>query len=375
MNKLTPYLTDLNLGTKGFRGVELFQQSRLFENIQCIVDTLNIIKQYDNGMPCRCNSNEMGIMVELLNYHNGISCKSIRKTLFPDLELLGYVKRSGKGKNWDVVHITNYGNDLINETDDFERKRIMQESYHRCRSENQDLFELIKRIEIVTDYFGNALWWEVWMCMRLDLEFDKLMDKMGNIRKQFHIKKNTLMGINQVTNLFIEHNKKGKKQNGVINFDNIINKVTSFALKTTFFFFSVEGSGRMVTIKNLFDNSTKKAQRTYKRDPFYTIDGNDKGLEYHHVVPFENVHYNLKIHSMVDNCHNLIPITPNDHSKFPNSNNDYVKLVIVDGQVRFYSLSNEDEYIQLSDIQHLNIPLIEQQMCKFNKELVKKTFE
>lgn len=375
MNKLTPYISDLNLGVKGFRGIELFQQSRLADNVQCIVDTLTIITQYDNGMPCRCDSDEMGMMVQSLNHYNGISCDSIRKTLFKDLELLGLVKRSGKGKNWDFVHITNYGIELINETDDFERKRIIQQSYHRLRSENQEVLEFVERLQIVTDYFGNALWWEVWMCMRLDVDFNKLMYKMSNIRKQFRIKKNTLMGINQITKLFMEHNRGGKKQNGVINFDNIINKVTSFALKATFFYFSVEGSGKMVTIKSLFDNSTKRAQRTYKRDPYYITDGNDEGLEYHHIVPFENVHYNLKIHNMVDSCDNLIPITPNDHSKFPNSNNDYVKLVIVDGQVRFYSLSNKDKYIQLSNIERLNIPLIEQQMCKFNKELVKKTFK
>lgn len=130
----------------------------------------------------------------------------------------------------------------------------------------------------------------------------------------------------------------------------------------------------MIIIKSLFDTSTKKAQRTYKRDPYYIIDGNDEGLEYHHIVPFENVHYNLKIHSMIDSRDNLIPITPNDHLKFPKSNNDFVKIVIVDNQIRFYSLSKKDEFIQLSNNNHLNMLLIEKHMVEFNKKLINKTF-
>jgi hypothetical protein len=374
MNKLTPYISDLNLGAKGFRGIEITQQSRLTDNIQCIVDTLSVIARYDNGMPCRCDSDEISILIEQLSQYNGISCDSIRKTFFPDLEILGFVKRGGKGRNWDFIHITNYGTELISENDDFKRKLIIQNAYHRYRSENKEMFEFIKRLEEVINYFGNALWWEVWMSMRLDVNFDKLMNKMILIRKEFRIKKNTLRGINEVTRLFMEHNKEGKKQNGVIDFENIINKVTSFGIKATFFFFSVEGSGRTMIIKGQFDTSTKKAQRTYKRDPYYIIDGDDKGLEYHHIVPFENVHYNLNLHNMIDSRDNLIPITSKDHSKFPKSNNDFVKIIIVDGQVRFYSLSKKDEFIQLDNSHHLNILLIEKHMVEFNKKLIIKLF-
>ncbi len=374
MNKLTPYISDLNLGAKGFRGIDITQQSRLTDNIQCIVDTLSIIAQYNNGMPCRCDSDKISIMIETLNQYNGISCDSIRKTFFPDLELLGLVKRAGRGRNWDFIQITNYGTELISENDEFKRKLMIQNAYHRYRSENREMFEFIKRLDEVINYFGNALWWEVWMSMRIDVNFDKLMNKMILIRKEFRIKKNTLRGINEVTRLFMEHNKEGKKQNGVIDFVNIINKVTSFGIKATFFFFSVEGSGRTMIIKGQFDTSTKKAQRTYKRDPYYIIDGKNEGLEYHHIVPFENVHYNIKQHNMIDSRDNLIPITPNDHSKFLKSNNDFVKMIIVDGQVRFYSLSKKDEFIQLDSTHHLNIPLIEKHMVEFNKKLIIKIF-
>ena len=115
MNKLTPYISDLNLGAKGFRGIDITQQTRLTDNIQCIVDTLSIIAQYNNGMPCRCDSDEISIMIETRNQYNGISCDSIRKTFFPDLELLGLVKRAGMGRNWDFIQITNYGTELISE--------------------------------------------------------------------------------------------------------------------------------------------------------------------------------------------------------------------------------------------------------------------
>lgn len=375
MNKLTPYISDLSLGGKGYRGFDMTQQTRLTNNIECIVDTLNIIASYTEGMPCRLDSYEMRLMVESLKEYPGVSPKGVRKNFFPDLEMLGFVKRSGKHNNWDFVHITNYGLEMILENDDFKRKVIIQEAYHRYRLENKDFFEFIQRLEKVVICFGNALWWEVWMCMRLDVEFNELINKMISIRKEFRIKKNTLRGIQEVTKMFLEHNNKNaKKQNGAIDFDNIINKVSSFGVKATFFFFSVEGSGRMMIIKGQFDTSTKKAQRTHKRNPFYVKNNEDVGLEYHHIVPFENVHYNLTIHEKIDCRENLIPITKNDHNKFPKVNNPYVLLKVVEGKVRFYSLSDINSYIEIENDEHLNIELIREKMVDYNKKLISITF-
>lgn len=374
MNKLTKFITDLKLGEKGYRGIDLFQQTGLTNNVDCIVDTLRIVSQYGDKMPCRCDDIEMLSMVQRLDGYSGASCKGIRKNFFPDLESLGFVKRHGRGKNWDYISVTEYGLELINETNVFIRQEIIEQGYRRFRNQNTEFRDFLWRLKEVTDLFGGVYWWEVWMCMRLDVDFHTLVTKMVGIRKEFRIKKNTLKGINEVTKLFSEHNKKGVKRNGSIDFDNVLNKVTSFGIKATFFFFSVEGRGRMTIIKSQFDTSTKKAQRTYKRNPYYIVDGNDKGLEYHHIVPFENVHYNLKVHDMIDCRDNLIPITPEDHLKFPKSNNDFVKVMIIDGQVRFYSLNKKEKFIQLENTNHLNIDLIQKHMVEFNKKLITKIF-
>lgn len=374
MNKLTKFITDLKLGEKGYRGIDLFQQTGLTNNVDCIVKTLRIISEYGDKMPCKCDDDEMLSMVQQLDGYSGASCDGIRKNFFPDLESLGFVKRHGRGKNWDYISVTEYGLELINESDMFIRQEIIEKGYRRFRNNNVEFSNFLGRVKEVTDLFGGAYWWEVWMCMRLDVDFHTLVNKMVGIRKEFRIKKNTLKGINEVTKLFSEHNKKGVKRNGSIDFDNVLNKVTSFGIKATFFFFSVEGRGRMTIIKSQFDTSTKRAQRTYKRDPYYIINGNDFGLEYHHIVPFENVHYNLKIHDMVDSRDNLIPITHDDHSKFPTRNNDFVNMRVIEGKVRFYSLTKTSEYIQLDNTSHLNIKKLQNDMVTFNKKLISEVF-
>ncbi len=375
MNKLTSFISDLILDDKKYRGIPLFQHTGLTDNVNCIVDLLCEVSKFPNGMPCKCDSTDMSNLVESLNGYSGASCDGIRKNFFPDLETLGFIKRGGRGRNWDFVYITNYGIELISETDDFKRKLIIQNAYHRHRFNNKEFCEFINRVECVVGEFGNALWWEVWMCMRLDIEFDVLKNKMVGIRKMFRIKRNTLRGIKEVTKLFLEHNnKQGQKQNGVIDFNNVINKVSCFGIKATFFFFSVEGTGKMVIMKSQFDTTTKKAQRTHKRDPFYVKNNEDTGLEYHHIVPFENVHYNLTIHEKIDCRENLLPITKNDHNKFPKVNNSYVLLKVVEGKVRFYSLSDINSYIEIENDEHLNIELIREKMVDYNKKLISITF-
>jgi len=372
MNNLTTYITPL-LNTHDYRGDEHFQQTRLTDNVQLITQFLSVLVTFINGMPCRCTDVEIIDLVEKLSLFNGVSCDSIRKTLFPDLEKLQLIKRSGRGRNWDKVHITEYGVEFLNESDEFEKKVLIERAYRRYRKNNLEFADFVRRLEVLVTKYGEITWWEVWMCMRLDVNFDTIIQITENIRKKFNLKKNIRKGIDEVTKLFIEHNVKGKKKNGVINFDNIINKVTSFGTKATFFFFSVSGSGRYMTFKGQFDTSINRAQRTYKRDPYYIINGNDEGLEYHHIVPFENVHYNLHLHEQIDSRDNLLPISAQEHNKFPKTNNQFVRMKINNGKVRFYNLSGDD-YIEITDDEHLNIELLEKEMIKFNNRLVEKVF-
>ena len=372
MNKLTPNIKYL-LNTTKYRGLNLFQQTRLTDNVEFLVCFLSTLRTYTNGMTSKCNDVEITELVKKLYGFKGVSCYGIRKNLFPDLEKLKFIKRSGRGKNWDKVHITQYGIEFLDESDNFKKKTLIETAYRRYRKEVLEFSEFMNRLEILVTKYGELVWWEIWMCMRLDIDFNTIIDIAENIRKKFKIKRNIHKGIDEVTKLFLEHNVKSKKKNGSIDFGNIINKVTSFGTKATFFFFSVSGSGRYMTFKGQFDTSINKAQRTYKRDPYYIINGNDKGLEYHHVVPFENVHYNLQLHEQIDSLNNLLPISVEDHAKFPKTNNQFVKMKIENSKIRFYNLLG-DNYIEIVDDKHLNIKLLKQEMINFNKKLVEKVF-
>lgn len=364
MNKLTKHI-DYLINTTKYRGIDVYQQSRLVDDVELIGFILKYIYDHDNDMPCR----ETDIEYIQLSEIYGWDTKVIRKNLFTDLDRIGLIKRSNSGKNWSRVCVTESGIDFL-ECDD---KRLCLEAAHRNRkSSDSDFATFINRLEILIDEFNQIYWWEVWMAMRLDIDIQRIKITIINIRKEFKLKNNSRYGIETITKLFIAHNKTGVKQNGTINFENLRNKVNSFGVKATFFYFKVDNNGQYMTFKSQFCTAQNKVKRTYSRTSFVLKNGVPSDYEYHHIVPFDNAHYNQHLHTEIDSILNLIPLIKDDHIKFPNKSNFYVKLKIENERLKFYSIKDSDDFIEISNTNHLNIEKIKNMFVPHNDVLLNK---
>ena len=184
MNRLTKHIGYL-INTNEYRGIPLYQQSRLVDDVELIEFVLKYIYDNGNDMPCK----ETDIEYIQLSEIYGWNTKVIRKNLFPDLDAMGLIKRCNLGKNWSRVCITESGINFL-ECDD---KRLCLETAHRNRkSLDSEFTEFVNRLEILIDELGQIYWWEIWMSMRLDINFQQIKSTIINIRKEFNIKKRFL---------------------------------------------------------------------------------------------------------------------------------------------------------------------------------------
>jgi hypothetical protein len=337
----------------------------LVDDVELIDFVLRYIYDNGNDMPCR----ETDIEYVQLSEIYGWNTKVIRKNLFTDLNRMGLIKRCNSGKNWSRVCVTESGIDFL-KCDD---KRLCLEQAHRnYKSSDSEFTEFINRLENLIDELGQIYWWEVWMSMRLDIDFQKIKLTIVNIRKEFKLKNNSRYGIETITKLFNAHNKKGVKQNGTIHFGNLLNKVNSFGIKATFFFFKVDNEGQYMTFKSQFCTAQNKVKRTYNRTSFILKNGSPSDYEYHHIVPFDNAHYNQHLHNEIDSILNLIPLMKDDHSRFPNKSNFYVKLKIENNKLKFYSIKDNDDFIEILNTNHLNIEKLKTSFISHNEKLLKE---
>lgn len=368
MNKLVPIILPL-LETHDYRGTTIYQHSKLVDDLVLIEDFFERVLHNNNKFPCKESD---------LNYRQfcedyGWATTVPRKTLFPDLEKMGLISRESlKKDNWDFVCLTERGKLFLSCGD----KRICMESAHRYRKEFDQAFQqFIERMEKIVKDFGVIFWWEVWLCMRLDIDIVMTENIVRNIRKIYGYRSNKNWHIftQKVTNDFMLFNKKGKKQNGSIDFHNIINKVTSFGIKASFFFFKVDGEGKEMRFKSSFNNGENKLTRKNKRGALYLkYNPQSLSLEYHHIIPFVNANYAPKLQELIDDDKNLIPLSVSDHSKFPNKNNTFLEIEVRDQGLRFNCIENKGIYIDIENIDHLNLDVLKNQGMHHNKELLKK---
>jgi hypothetical protein len=364
MNKITQILIPF-LKTSDYRGLLLYQQSNLVNDLPLISDLFELVMQHDNFFPCR------EIDSSYIEFSNKYGWKTtvVRKTLLPDLEKMGLIKK--KGKNWDFISLTESGLAFLNCK--LEQREEEIEKAHRFRKKNDEKFSsFINRMKTLIEELGHLYWWEIWMCMRLDVDYIVVKNSIIEIRKKCKENRNQKIFIDEVTKLLNEHNVKGKKQNGAIDFHNILNKVTSFGIKAVFFHFSVSGKGRDIVYKSFFNSGSNKPVRTNKRSEFYLKNSEKKHFDYHHIIAFAHVKYNLNLQSLIDDDKNLLPILPEDHKKFPKKNNEFLSLKVEEGKLRFYSYENPKKFIEITNISHLELSKVESFGVSHNKMLIEK---
>jgi hypothetical protein len=378
MNKLTPIIKKYL--TEKYRGHECFQNETWINDIYNIYNFLTYINERDGRVEVSSGSKSC----EYFYNEMGLTEYGLRKNVFPTLERIGLIKRIGKGNSWNFVEITESGKSITLLIDDEDIEESVRRSFRTLLSD-KDFSQVIKRIKDLNVDWGKITWWETWFCLRLDIDFDVVRSDVKSIRSLYKIKTITKNILDQITNDFDEHEvKQGDfnsflnvlaiKNKGTLDFNNLRNKISNgLGTKLVHYGLRVDNSALYFTVDLQQSRNSRKVSRKYKRTDDILISGKISDFDYHHIVPFDNSHFNPELHKDIDDIKNLIPITYEDHKKIPTKGNHYLILnVSNDGKIRFHSYRDLSDYIELKTINHINIEKLKEMYIPYNRELYKK---
>jgi hypothetical protein len=381
MNKLTPIITKYL--TRKYRGVDCFQNETYLNDISNIYNILEYINQSGGFVDVKIGSNSYKQFCKNV----GLTEKELRKNIFPTLEKIGLIKKSHSKKYWDKVFLTESSISMLEISDDEELSESIRFAF-RTLLYDQEFGEVIKRIKsLINDCcWGKICWWEVWFCLRLDIDFEIVKSDVKSIRNLYKLKTINKLSLEKISSDFDEHTiNQGEynpyldcvasKNNGTIDFKNLRNKISNgLGTKLNHYGLHVENTTILMTVDVQMSRNNKKINRNYKRTSDILV-GNytPSDFDYHHIVPFDNSHFNPNLHKDIDDVRNLIPITKEDHEKFPNKKNHYLIANITnDNKIRFLSVYNINDYIEIDNTYHINLIKFKDVYIPYNKNLYTK---
>ena len=359
-------------------GICPFQKEKYLEKTTFIQDILDLIRQNENCLELRWGSNSLSETCEKLE----VTDNELKKNILPSLERIGLVERVNK--NWDYVCLSELSIQKIElNDDDFEE--FIRTQIRELRKEPK-IGEAVQTLKKLIDiWVGPIYWWEIWFCLRVDVDFNLVEEDVKNIRKMFGLSKTKYIPskINEITKLFDEHNMtkklypnfKFRKGATTIDFMNVRNMISNaWGNRFVAFNFKIQGKGDSFTLESLYSRESRKVKRTLIKDTSYLKYEPNEKLDNHHIIAHDYGHYLPEYHSDIENNLNGILITKKDHDKFPKKDNPYVALEVTNETLIFKSYDNPNKYIQLDDVGHLDLEKIKMGHIPFNQKLIKKMF-
>jgi hypothetical protein len=362
-----------------YRGNCPFQNEKILEDINFIKDFLEFVKDNDNCLELKQGSLSLIESCQLFD----VTPNELKKNIMVTLSRLGLI--FAKTGNWDYVCVSD--NAIKHMNDDIESfEEFVRSCVRSLVNGDKNTKDSIDRIKSLIGIWGGTIyWWEIWFCLRTDVDFDLVKKDVREIRKMFGFSKTKHIPskINEVTNLFDEHNITKRiypnleltKKITTLDFVNLRAMISnSWGNRFAFFNLKPQGKGGSFTLDNLFNRESKKVKRLLKKDTSYLTEVLTENLDNHHIVPHDYGQYLPEYHDLIENKNNGILISKIDHNKFPKKNNDYVILEIIEENVFFKSIKNPKNYIVLEKIDHLNLEKIKETHIPFNRKLVNKIF-
>ena len=369
---------DISLSPGKYTGVCPFQKEKFLERITLIQDILQYIHENNNCLDLRWESNSLNKTCEIFE----LTPKSLKKNVLVTLERLGLIIRIND--NWDYVCLSELSVEKL-EVDEWEFEEFIRTRIREVGKE-PNVRSAIERLKKLIDIWGGPIyWWEIWFCLRVDVDFNLVIKDVRDIRKMFGLSKTIYVPskINEVTNLFDEHNMtpnlyphlKLVKASTTIDFINLRNMISSaWGNRFAAFNFKLQGKGDSFTLDSLYSREPKKVKRMLPKNKSYLNYEPNEKLDCHHIIAHNYGHYLPEYHSDIENSLNGILITKKDHNKFPKKNNPYVVLEVTNQTLIFKSYENPNKYIQLEDAGHLDLEKLKLEHMPFNQKLVKKMF-
>jgi hypothetical protein len=361
-----------------YRGNCPFQNEKVLEDVSFIKYFLEYIRENGNCLELSWDSLTLREVCEFFD----VTANELKKNILVTLARLGLIYR--KTGNWDYVCVSDIAikhmDDNIESFEEFIRSCVRS-----LVNEDKDTKKSIDRIKSLIDKWGTIYWWEIWFCLRTNIDFELVIEDVREIRKIFSISKTKHVPskINEITRLFDEHNITKRlypnmsltKKITTLDFVNLRAMISnSWGNRFAFFNLKPQGKGESFTLDSLFNRENKKVKRLLKKDTSYLTKTLSEDLDNHHIIAHNYGHYLPEYHHLIENSLNGILISKSDHNKFPKKNNDYVILEIVGGNIFFKSYENPKNYIVLENTDHLNLEKIKENHIPFNQKLTKKIF-
>jgi hypothetical protein len=369
---------DVVLSPGEYVGICPFQKEKFLERITLIQEILQWIHENENCLELIWDSKSLNETCDKFE----VTPNSFKKNILQTLERIGLVIRPGH--NWDYVCLSDTSIGKL-DADEEEFEEFIRTQIRQVGQET-DVKSAIERLNKLIEIWGGPVyWWEIWFCLRVDVDFNLVVGDVKSIRKMFGLSKSKYIPskINEITRLFDEHNMTKrlypnlKLVKGVttIDFPNVRNMISNaWGNRFVMFNFKIQGKGDSFTLESLFSRERRKVKRTLTKDKSYLKYEPNEKLDNHHIIPHDYGHYLPEYHADIENDSNGILITKKDHNKFPKKDNPYVVLEVTNQTLIFKSYDNPNKYIKLEDVGHLDLEKIKKEHVPFNQKLVKKMF-
>lgn len=348
-----------------YRGYHLSQHNRLpFDKVSDILKTI-----YSNAKDTQFNihvGDDKGVrqanceiyykIVECLNKNTGqTTINSLKKNIFPDLQVMGFLERydsknniitSEKRSPVHSVKLTNSGIQYATESNPKEQYKMYINATEKILSPIiDDLFYLLyKEFDSISVWEFMFIFSDKEISLDEKIELIKQSRKMSNLQ-HIKLRKNIQEYFNKINRS--ANNKKEKRDfgnwyNETLQILNLLNQTVYFkTFRKTVLMLSL--SQEALEFKAIRSESEK-----IKALQWHEISMKDNAYELHHIFPIEYATCNKDL-DMIDNYRNLIYISKSAHDSIPRKNNLYVKLLYQNNEILLVNPFNEEEKINITN--------------------------
>lgn len=347
---------------KGYRGHTLVIQETFFNNpgnIKKFVDVVNDVGYVDltnkiNGIP---STTSYGIVCSECSW--GINYMLL-KNLVPTAHRMGLINLVKIGRENVGFSLSEIGKRLV-EVDRLPVEKQNWEIYSICDQLSKNLFNFYKNkngfdfIELIqiflNEYECTSLDFnEIFILIDDVIDIDVKKDLIFQYKRLTNTPLKRIKYENLILNIFDEYNNSKMSKLEKRDFGNVRNQVSRIMEKLNLMIlFAYDPQRSILTMKYNFGSIRNKYRTgTDIRDAKINHNIFINGLDGHHIIPHDFITTSFgKDRKLIENWKNIIFIDKNTHNRFPNKNNPYLILSKSDEIIRFKSIHDENDYIDI----------------------------
>ncbi|NCN64802.1 MAG: hypothetical protein GW779_00455 [Candidatus Altiarchaeum hamiconexum] len=299
---------------------------------------------------------------------------SLKKNIFPDLDVMGFLRRYNMRADRTLkyrrgyiqfVELTDLAKKFINESKLRKQYKIYVEAVERLLEPILDelFFLLYKKFESINVYEYMMVVSDKKLKTESKIELIKAYRRLKKIQ-QIQIKQDILKKFNEI-------NKEAQNKNEKRDFMNWYNEsLQIFSLLNQTIYFKTFGKTTLMLelSQEAFETLAKRSQ--IQKDKYFEWHDIQKNEEYqlHHIYPISYFTTKKEL-LLIDDYRNLIYIKNTKHVKIPHDNNLFVKLAYRNDKILLVNPINTLDYMDITNDILININNLSV-IIDYNKKLL-----